>query len=88
MIMAGEDRSRLVPLFGSNMKRAGMWGLSAGGVGGLGLDALSFVITGRGDAIRITLSTALCLASGGLILFGFLADRALRKKYEGGSGGR
>ena len=83
-----EERSRLVPLPGSRLRQTGMWGLSAGGVGGLGLDALSFLITSRGSDVRILLSAGLCLVSAALVVIGSLLDRVLRRKYEGGGASR
>jgi len=83
-----EGRARLVPLPGSRLKTVGLWGLGAGGVGGLGLDALSYAITGQGNSIRIALSAGLCLASGAVIVVGLLADRRLRETHERGDGAR
>ena len=61
-----------------------MWGLGAGSIGGLGLDAVSFLVTGEGDGVRIALSAGLCVASGTTLLVGLVADRLLRRKHERG----
>ena len=82
--MTSEGRARLVPLPGSGLRKVGMWGLSAGGVGGLALDAVTFLITGRGDAVRIVLSAGLCLSSAAVVALGFVADRRLRRRHERG----
>ncbi|HYS70827.1 MAG TPA: hypothetical protein VEM95_00220 [Thermoplasmata archaeon] len=82
--MKSEGRARLVPLPGSRLRTIGMWGLGAGGVGGLGLDAVTFLITGRGDAVRIGLSAGFCLASAAVVAVGFVADRRLLRRHERG----
>jgi hypothetical protein len=66
------------------MRKVGMWGLSAGGVGGLGLDAISFLLTGRGEEVRIVLSAGLSVASGTVVAMGLIVDRRIRKKQEHG----
>ena len=82
--MKSEGRARLVPLPGSRLRTIGMWGLGAGSVGGLGLDAVTFLITGRGDAVRIALSGGLCISSAGVVAVGLVADRRLRRRHERG----
>jgi len=82
--MRGRDWARLVPLPGSRIRKMGMWGLSAGGVGGVGLDAVSFLLTGRGDEVRIVLSAGLCIASGAVVALGLIVDLRIRKKHERG----
>jgi len=79
-----KGRARLVPLPGSRLRKVGMWGLGAGGVGGLALDAITFLITGRGEAVRIVLSAGLCLASATVVALGFVADRRIRRRHERG----
>lgn len=82
--MAGEGRARLVPLPGSRLRAVGTWGLGAGGVGGIALDAVAYAITGRGDAVRIVLSAGLCAASAAVVALGLLVDWRLRRRHEGG----
>jgi len=61
-----------------------MWGLGAGGVGGIALDGIAYAITGKGDAVRIALSAGLCVASAATVVLGILVDRRLRRRHEGG----
>lgn len=86
--MAKDGRARLVPLPGSGLQRVGLWGLGAGGVGGLVLDGISLAITGRGEPVRIALSAALCAASAVLIVLGRITDARLRRRHERGDAAR
>ena len=82
--MSGRRSSSIVPLPGAKLKRAGAWGLGAGGVGGLSLDAISFVVTGEIVGLRMLLSLALCIASAVLVGIGFAVNWMAKRKYERG----
>lgn len=80
----GSRSSSIVPLPGAKLRRAGAWGLGAGGVGGLSLDAVSFLVTREGGGLRILLSLALCIASAILVGMGFAVDWLGKRRYENG----